>query len=85
VAQVRRQFASNILRLSGTGSLRDIAGVIHMEQRTASDWYLTISPEIDPKAVLQAIIADPTFMVDSFEISRPSLDEIFVQVVQGDR
>lgn len=82
VAEVRKQFATNVLHLHGSGGLPDqLPGVLDMEQRTASDWYLTITPEIDPKTVLQAIIQSNQFQLNRFEISMPTLDEIFVQVV----
>jgi ABC-2 type transport system ATP-binding protein len=83
VAEVRRQFATNIMRLSGSGELNHLPGVSHVERRTASDWYLTLTPDTNPKTVLETIIADHHFTLDSVEIARPTLDEIFVQVVRG--
>ncbi|MEM7034591.1 MAG: ATP-binding cassette domain-containing protein [Chloroflexota bacterium] len=84
VADVRRQFASNILHISGSGDLPTLpAAVTHVERRTASDWYLTLSEDVDHQHVLQTLLAQTTFALDSFEIARPSLDEIFVQIVRG--
>ena len=83
VAEVRRQFATNIMRLSGSGELNHLPGVVHIERRTASDWYLTLAPGANPKTVLETIVANHQFTLDSVEIARPGLDEIFVQVVRG--
>lgn len=85
VAKVRREFASNILHISGSGTPADWPpGVTYVEQRTASDWYLTLEQQVDHQHVLQALLAEQTLTVDSFEIARPSLDEIFVQIVRGE-
>lgn len=81
VAEVRRQFARNILHLSGSGELAHLPGVLHIERRTASDWYLTLAPEANPQEILQAIINNG-YIVDRFDMALPSLDEIFVQVVR---
>ncbi len=87
VADVRRQFARNVLYLHGTGTLTDnghgdVPGVSHIEQRTASDWYLTLDSGVDPQRVLQHLLQRDGFTVDRFEVSMPTLDEIFVQVVR---
>src|SRR5262245_31579079 len=81
VAEVRRQFARNILHLSGSGELDVLPGVLHVERRTASDWYLTLAPGANPQQVLQAIVNNG-YLVDRFDMALPSLDEIFVQVVR---
>jgi ABC-2 type transport system ATP-binding protein len=85
VAEVRRQFSRNILHLHGSGRLPDLPGVIDIEQRTASDWFLTLAEETRVEAILQTVIAAPDFTLDSFEVGRPSLDEIFIQVVRGEQ
>ncbi len=82
VREVRRQFATNILRLSGYGHLADLPGVSHIERRNAHDWYLTLEPTADPQAVLRRIMDGADFDLDSFEVALPTLDEIFVEVVR---
>lgn len=81
VAEVRRKFARNILHLSGSGELEALPGVLHIERRTASDWYLTLAPGANPQQILRAIINNG-YIVDRFDMALPSLDEIFVQVVR---
>ncbi|HEX9923617.1 MAG TPA: ATP-binding cassette domain-containing protein [Anaerolineae bacterium] len=83
VSAVRRQFASNTLRLKGTGQLNGLPGVSHIERRTANDWQLNLELGTDPHDVLRTIVTEGTFTLDSFEIALPSLDEIFVQTVRG--
>jgi ABC-2 type transport system ATP-binding protein len=83
VAEVRRRFARNMLYISGSGDLYDeLPGVIHIEQRTTSDWYLTLDNETQPQAVLRLLTSNGRFTLDRFEVAMPSLDEIFVQVVR---
>jgi ABC-2 type transport system ATP-binding protein len=83
VAEVRRQFASNILRLSGSGEMGHLPGVIHIERCTATEWQLTLAAEASPQVVLQALTVNGHFTVDRFEVGLPTLDEIFVQVVRA--
>jgi ABC-2 type transport system ATP-binding protein len=82
VAEVRRQFARNILHVSGSGEFDHLPGVIHTERRTTGDWYLTLAPDTNPQTVLQALVANGYFTVDRFDMALPSLDEIFVQVIR---
>jgi ABC-2 type transport system ATP-binding protein len=84
LADVRRQFARNTLYVSGSGRLEQaLPGVRHVEQRTASDWYLTLEPGAPPQAVAQALLRNGQFVLDRFEVAMPRLDEIFVQVVRN--
>ena len=85
VAEVRRKFARNVLRLTGTGVLDTaVDGVTQIVRHTASDWEIFIEADTEPRAVLARLLAehDDRFLVDRFEIAMPSLNEIFVQVVQ---
>lgn len=82
VAEVRRQFASNILLLSGSGEVGSLPGVTQVERRSPTEWQLTLAAEANPQAVLHALTANGHFTVDRFEVGLPTLDEIFVQVVR---
>jgi ABC-2 type transport system ATP-binding protein len=83
VAEVRRQFASNILLLNGSGEFGPLPGVTHIERRSPTEWQLTLAAEASPQAVLQTLTANGHFTVDRFEVGLPTLDEIFVQVVRN--
>ncbi|MCL4300808.1 MAG: ATP-binding cassette domain-containing protein [Anaerolineae bacterium] len=82
VAEVRRQFASNILLLSGSGEVGSLPGVTEVERRSPTEWQLTLASEANPQAVLHALTANGHFTVDRFEVGLPTLDQIFVQVVR---
>jgi ABC-2 type transport system ATP-binding protein len=83
VAEVRRQFARNVLHLSGSGDFDRLPGVLHAERRTAGEWRLTLAPGVSPQTILKAVVANGHFTVDRFEMALPTLDEIFVQVVRS--
>jgi ABC-2 type transport system ATP-binding protein len=84
VAEVRRQFAQNVLYISGSGELYEtLPGVSHIDRRTTSDWYLTLTADAQPHAVLRALTSNGHFTLDRFEVAMPTLDEIFVQVVRS--
>jgi ABC-2 type transport system ATP-binding protein len=83
VAEVRRQFAQNMLYISGSGELYEtLPGVSHIDRRTTSDWYLTLTADAQPHAILRALTGNGHFTLDHFEVAMPTLDEIFVQVVR---
>lgn len=85
VADVRRQFAQDVVHVSGSGVFpAGIPHLLHTEQRTTSDWFLTLAPQANTQAVVQYILAQNSFHLDRFEVSMPSLDEVFVQVVRGE-
>ncbi len=86
LAEVRRRFARNVLYVSGSGELNDgLPGVSHVDRRTTSDWYLTLTAEARPQDVLRALMGNGHFAIDRFEVAMPTLDEIFVQVVREGR
>ena len=82
VREVRRQFASNVLYISGNGELNgNLPGVTLVERRGTTDWFLTLERDAQPQAVLQTLTQE-NFLVDRFEVALPTLDEIFIQVVK---
>ena len=83
VAEVRRQFARNVLHLSGSGDLGQPTNVASIDRRTATEWYLFLEPNTNPKQVLEEIVANHDFIIDRFEVAMPTLDEIFVEVVKA--
>jgi ABC-2 type transport system ATP-binding protein len=82
--EVRRQFAQDAVFVQGSGELPgELPGVVAVDRRTMSDWYLTLEPGTRPQIVAQHLITSNGFHLDRFEVALPSLDEIFVQVVRG--
>lgn len=85
VADVRRQFARNMLSVTGSGHIEqdELQGVMVVERLTNSEWQLFLEPETNAQDVVAQLAQSESFLVDRFQVAMPSLDEIFVQVVKG--
>lgn len=84
VSDVRRQFASHVVRVSGQGHLEaGLAGVAHVQHLPSGEWDLFLTAETSTQTILNLLIHNG-FLLDRFEVSLPSLDEIFVRVVKGE-
>jgi len=87
VETVRRQYALHAIRVEGQGHWEHLPGVERVEQREngrgAATLYLT--PEATADSVLAAIAQAPDARIERFELAVPSLNDIFIQVVEGQR
>jgi ABC-2 type transport system ATP-binding protein len=81
LAEIRRRFSGNAVLVRSPETLPALDEVARIEAHNAS-YRLTLSPGISADRVLQALVARQV-PVEYFEIATPTLDEIFVQVVQG--
>jgi ABC-2 type transport system ATP-binding protein len=82
VHEIKRDFAGNAVRVQGQGDFSDIPGVVEA-RRENGDWHLALGKGTDPQMVLRALTARPDLRVERFELAEPSLDDIFVNVVEG--
>jgi ABC-2 type transport system ATP-binding protein len=86
LGDVRRQFAKDAILVQGSGELPgELQGVLAVDRRTMSDWYLTLEPGTRPQTIAQQLFTNNGFHLERFEVAMPSLDEIFVQVVRGQK
>jgi ABC-2 type transport system ATP-binding protein len=83
LGDIRRRFSANAILVRTAGELPTLAGVDKVE-RVNGSVRLSLSKGCDPQAVLQALV-QKRVPVEQFEIAMPTLDQIFIQVVQGDR
>jgi len=81
LADIRRQFSGNVVKVRMEGAIPELKGVERVEP-VHGGVKLQLSPETAPQDVLRALVAG-NITVDQFEISIPTLDEIFIRVVQG--
>jgi ABC-2 type transport system ATP-binding protein len=79
--EIRRRFSGEAVLVRTPDELPPIPGVTTLERNNAFV-KLGLAPGTDPQDVLQALVA-ASVQVEKFEIAAPALDEIFVQVVQG--
>jgi ABC-2 type transport system ATP-binding protein len=83
VDQIKRNFAGNAVIIEGQGDFSGLPGVPET-RREDSVWHLALETGVSPQDVLRAVAARENVKVERFEIAEPSLDDIFVTVVQGE-
>jgi ABC-2 type transport system ATP-binding protein len=82
VGEIKRNFASNAVLISGEGSFSQVQGVQDLTRENGS-WRMTLKPGISPTDIFRSLAGIPSIRIDRFEVAEPSLDDIFVSVVQG--
>ena len=80
---VRRQFSGHAVIVGTHGELPMLPGVEHMERHNSSAYRLTLAPTTTTQEILRKLV-EGGVEVDHFEIAAPTLDEIFIRVVQKD-
>lgn len=84
VDQIKRSFAGNAVTIKGQGNFMNVPGAL--ETRSVNgDWHIALAPGTSPQDVFRALAARDGLKIERFEIAEPSLDDIFITVVQGDR
>jgi ABC-2 type transport system ATP-binding protein len=81
VREVKRNFAGNAVTIEGQGDFAYIPGVMEARNHNGT-WHLALEIGTDPQAVFRALAAREGVKIDRFELAEPSLDDIFVHVVQ---
>jgi ABC-2 type transport system ATP-binding protein len=77
---IRKQFSGHEVLVRASGEFSGISGVKQMQFQNG-DTKLTLEDNTSPKAVLKTLI-DQDIELEKFEIAVPSLDEIFIRVVE---
>jgi ABC-2 type transport system ATP-binding protein len=81
LAEIRQRFSGNDVLVRTGAELPRLTGVERIEPVNGTV-RLHLSKGTDPQKILQALVASK-IAVDQFEIAMPTLDEIFIQVVQS--
>ena len=77
---IRSQYAGNAILIGTPGSLPALDGIVTVDSHN-STYRLVLTPDTSPKVILTQLVAE-NIPVERFEIAVPTLDEIFIQVVQ---
>ncbi len=87
VSDVRAQYALPAVNVEGRGDWASITGVDHVEmkQNGRASALLYLKPNVKPDEVLGEIARRDDIFIQRFELAVPSLNEIFIQVVSGDK
>lgn len=82
LADIRQAYSGHAVLVRAAGELPTIAGVEGVEAHNSAI-KINLAPGTSPQDVLRALVAE-NVPVEQFEIAVPTLDEIFIRVVQGD-
>jgi ABC-2 type transport system ATP-binding protein len=85
VDDVRRQYALPAVIVEGEGNWATLTGVDRVEasENGRRGTLLFLKPNVEPDKVLAEIAARPDIHIQRFELAVPSLNDIFIQVVEG--
>jgi ABC-2 type transport system ATP-binding protein len=81
VSEIKRNFAGNAVAIQGHGNFEDLPGVLHVHRENGS-WQIGLQPGVSPQEIFRTLATREGITVERFEISEPSLEDIFVQTVQ---
>jgi ABC-2 type transport system ATP-binding protein len=82
VREIKRNFAGNAIVIEGQGEFQNVPGVLEARQENGT-WHLALGVGTDPQAVFRSLASRDGLVIDRFELAEPSLDDIFVNVVQN--
>jgi ABC-2 type transport system ATP-binding protein len=85
VDEVRRQYALPAVIVEGQGNWSALPGVERVEthENGRASALLYLKPDVTPDNLLASIAQTPGTHVQRFELAVPSLNDIFIQVVEG--
>ncbi|MBU1662650.1 MAG: DUF4162 domain-containing protein, partial [Chloroflexi bacterium] len=81
--KIKRDFAGNAVVVAGQGDFANLPGV-QESRRDNGEWHLILESGTSPQDIFRFLASRDDISIDRFEIAEPSLDDIFVSVVQGD-
>jgi ABC-2 type transport system ATP-binding protein len=87
VDEIRKQYALHAIVVEGRGDWAKLPGVARVEphKNGRAGTLLYLKPEATADSVLAAIATSPDTSIERFELAVPSLDDIFIRVVEGGR
>jgi ABC-2 type transport system ATP-binding protein len=81
VDKIKQEFAGHAVAVRGQGDFTGIPGVMETRPENGG-WHLTLEDGTNPQEILHALTNREGIIIERFEIAEPSLDDIFVSVVQ---
>jgi ABC-2 type transport system ATP-binding protein len=82
VDEIKRNFAGNAVRIEGQGDFTDLPGVLEARKHNGV-WQMTLAQGTNPQDVFHALANFDNVKIERFEVAEPSVEDIFVSVVQG--
>lgn len=81
VDEIKRNFAGNAIVVKGQGDFTHLPGVLETRQHNGT-WHMSLEIGSDPQTVFSTLAARKGVKIERFELAEPSLDDIFINVVQ---
>ena len=81
--EIQRQFSGHAVVVRTPDELPTLPGVEHIERHNSSAYRLNLAASTSTQDVLRLLVEHGT-RIDQYEIATPTLDEIFIRVVQQD-
>ncbi|RME84518.1 MAG: ATP-binding cassette domain-containing protein [Caldilineae bacterium] len=81
VEEIKRRFSAHALVIEGQGDFSNLPGVLDMRRQNGA-YHVALAPHVDAQTVLRALAAREDVFIERFELAEPSLEDIFVMVVQ---
>jgi ABC-type uncharacterized transport system ATPase subunit len=81
VSQIKRNFAGNAIRVQGQGRFANIPGVLST-RRVNGSYEMTLAAGTRSQDIFRCLAQLEGVCIERFEIAEPSLDDIFVTIVQ---
>jgi ABC-2 type transport system ATP-binding protein len=81
VSQIKRNFAGNAVRVQGQGGFPNIPGVLSTRHVNGS-YEMTLAAGTSSQDIFRSLAHLEGVCIERFEIAEPSLDDIFVTIVQ---
>jgi len=79
--EIRRQFSGHAVIVSSPNPLPTLPGIVQIEPHNSSAYRLNLAASTSTQEILRSLV-ESGIQVDQFEIAAPTLDEIFIRVVQ---
>jgi ABC-2 type transport system ATP-binding protein len=79
--EIRRQYAGNAVLVHASGELPHVPGMLEVQPEN-SGYKISLARDVTPQDLLRALVMQ-NVPLTGFELAAPTLDEIFIQVVQG--
>ncbi|MGE5220810.1 MAG: ABC transporter ATP-binding protein [Omnitrophica WOR_2 bacterium] len=82
VEEIKHSYMGNAVLVEGEGDFSRIPGILNT-RRENGNWHLALSTGVRPQDVFRSIASMEAAKVERFVIEEPSLDDIFVSIVEG--
>jgi ABC-2 type transport system ATP-binding protein len=81
VDRIKESFSGNAIILQGDGNIEKIPGILETKKQNGT-YHLVLDKDTQPQDIFRYLAHQENMNVERFEIAKPSLDDIFISVVQ---